>query len=98
MLNFYLFGIYYILDSFLVFLYSFLQSHSHTVNLLTAIPLQCLDVLLMVPLQPNSEQCQGVNMDCVHTLLMFMERRLDSVSRSRVRDLEMLKGHGRIKI
>lgn len=53
--------------------------HSHTVNLLTALPLQCLDVLLMVPLQPNSEQCQGVNMDCVHTLIMFMERRLDSV-------------------
>lgn len=35
--------------------------------------------MLMVPLEPNSEQCQGVNMDCVYTLLMFMERRLESV-------------------
>ncbi|XP_044192853.1 synembryn-A isoform X1 [Thunnus albacares] len=53
------------------------ELQGHTVNLLSALPLQCLDVLLMVPLQPNSEQCQGVNMDCVHTLLMFMERRLE---------------------
>ncbi|KAM7381738.1 hypothetical protein PAMA_012534 [Pampus argenteus] len=53
------------------------ELQSHTVNLLSALPLQCLDVLLMVPLQPHSEQCQGVNMDCVHTLLMFMEKRLE---------------------
>lgn len=33
----------------------------------------------MVPLQPESQQCRGVNMDCVHTLLTFMERRLESV-------------------
>lgn len=57
----------------------FSQSHSHTVNLLSALPLQCLDVLLMVPLEPGSQQCQGVNMDCVHTLVLFMERRLESV-------------------
>lgn len=55
------------------------QPHSHTVNLLTALPLQCLDVLLSVPLTPDSEQSQGVNMDCVHTLLLFMEHRLESV-------------------
>uniref|UniRef100_H2LQQ7 Synembryn n=1 Tax=Oryzias latipes TaxID=8090 RepID=H2LQQ7_ORYLA len=54
------------------------QPHSHTVNLLTALPLQCLDVLLSVPLTPDSEQSQGVNMDCVHTLLLFMEHRLES--------------------
>ncbi|XP_022598318.1 synembryn-A-like [Seriola dumerili] len=54
------------------------ELQGHTVNLLTALPLQCLDVLLMVPPGPNSEQCQGVNMDCVHTLLTFMERRLES--------------------
>lgn len=52
---------------------------SHTVNLLSALPLQCLDVLLMVPVGPGSEQCLGVNMDCVHTLVLFMERRLESV-------------------
>uniref|UniRef100_A0A3B3CH82 Synembryn n=1 Tax=Oryzias melastigma TaxID=30732 RepID=A0A3B3CH82_ORYME len=54
------------------------QPHSHTVNLLTALPLQCLDVLLSVPLTPNSQQSLGVNMDCVHMLLLFMERRLES--------------------
>lgn len=53
---------------------------SHAVNLLSALPLQCLDVLLMVPPEPDSQQCRGVNMDCVHTLLMFMERRLESVN------------------
>ncbi|XP_039991084.1 synembryn-A isoform X2 [Xiphias gladius] len=53
------------------------ELQGHTVNLLSALPLQCLDVLLMVPLEPHSEQCQGVNMDCVHTLLTFMERRLE---------------------
>ncbi|KAF1373941.1 hypothetical protein PFLUV_G00244140 [Perca fluviatilis] len=53
------------------------ELQGHTVNLLSALPLQCLDVLLMVPLQPNSKQCQGVNMDCVHTLMLFMERRLE---------------------
>lgn len=52
---------------------------SHTVNLLSALPLQCLDVLLMGPLEPGSEQCRGVNMECVHTLVLFMERRLELV-------------------
>ncbi|XP_059180953.1 synembryn-A [Centropristis striata] len=54
------------------------ELQGHTVNLLSALPLQCLDVLLVVPLAPGSEQCEGVNMDCVHTLVMFMERRLES--------------------
>ncbi|KAM8729564.1 chaperone Ric-8A isoform 1-T2 [Acanthopagrus schlegelii] len=54
------------------------ELQGHTVNLLSALPLQCLDVLLMVPVEPGSQQCQGVNMDCVHTLMLFMERRLDS--------------------
>ncbi|KAM3592449.1 uncharacterized protein V6R79_019144 [Siganus canaliculatus] len=49
----------------------------HTVNLLSALPLQCLDVLLMGPVEPHSLQYKGVNMDCVHTLLLFMERRLE---------------------
>ncbi|KAF6734681.1 Synembryn-A [Oryzias melastigma] len=54
------------------------ELQGHTVNLLTALPLQCLDVLLSVPLTPNSQQSLGVNMDCVHMLLLFMERRLES--------------------
>uniref|UniRef100_A0A3Q3W111 Synembryn n=1 Tax=Mola mola TaxID=94237 RepID=A0A3Q3W111_MOLML len=53
------------------------ELQGHTVNLLSALPLKCLDVLLMVPLEPGSEQCHGVNMDCVHTLVLFMERRLE---------------------
>ncbi|XP_061666434.1 synembryn-A isoform X2 [Syngnathoides biaculeatus] len=53
------------------------ELQGHTVNLLSALPLQCLDVLVTVPLEPDSEQCYGVNMDCVHTLLLFMERRLE---------------------
>ncbi|XP_071763456.1 chaperone Ric-8A isoform X1 [Centroberyx gerrardi] len=54
------------------------ELQGHTVNLLSALPLQCLDVLLSVPVEPGSQQSQGVNMDCVNTLLLFMERRLDS--------------------
>ncbi|XP_056885358.1 synembryn-A isoform X3 [Takifugu flavidus] len=54
------------------------ELQGHTVNLLSALPLQCLDVLLMAPVGPGSEQCLGVNMDCVHTLVLFMERRLES--------------------
>ncbi|XP_077358181.1 chaperone Ric-8A [Festucalex cinctus] len=54
------------------------ELQGHTVNLLSALPLQCLDVLLLVPPEPDSEQCHGVNMDCVQTLLLFMERRLEA--------------------
>ncbi|XP_037546917.1 synembryn-A [Nematolebias whitei] len=54
------------------------ELQGHTVNLLSALPLQCLDVLLTVPLQPDSKQSLGVNMDCVHVMLTFMERRLES--------------------
>ncbi|XP_029311983.1 synembryn-A-like isoform X2 [Cottoperca gobio] len=53
------------------------ELQGHTVNLLSALPLQCLDVMLTVPLAPDSQDCQGVNMDCVHTLVLFMERRLE---------------------
>ncbi|XP_041830523.1 synembryn-A [Melanotaenia boesemani] len=57
------------------------ELQGHTVNLLSALPLQCLDVLLTVPLMPDSKESLGINMDCVHTLLMFMEKRLDSGDR-----------------
>nr|XP_057904268.1 synembryn-A isoform X2 [Doryrhamphus excisus]XP_057904269.1 synembryn-A isoform X2 [Doryrhamphus excisus]XP_057904270.1 synembryn-A isoform X2 [Doryrhamphus excisus] len=49
----------------------------HTVNILSALPLKCLDVLLSVHADKASHKWEGVNMDCVHTLLCFMERRLD---------------------
>ncbi|XP_066519818.1 synembryn-A isoform X2 [Hoplias malabaricus] len=50
----------------------------HTVNVLSALPLSCLDVLLCVPLGPDSKQMDGVNMDCVHTLLLYLEKRLET--------------------
>ncbi|KAG7334588.1 hypothetical protein KOW79_001184 [Hemibagrus wyckioides] len=48
-----------------------------TVNVLSALPLQCLDVLLSARLSEGSRESGGVNMDCVHSLLLFMERRLN---------------------
>ncbi|KAJ8347301.1 hypothetical protein SKAU_G00287020 [Synaphobranchus kaupii] len=53
------------------------ELQGHTVNVLSALPLQCLDVLLSVHLSEGSCECEGINMDCVHTLLLFMEKRLD---------------------
>ncbi|TRY59956.1 hypothetical protein DNTS_017614 [Danionella cerebrum] len=53
------------------------ELQGQTVNVLSALPLQCLDVLLSVPLSEGSKESGGVNMDCVHTLLLFMEKRLD---------------------
>ncbi|KAF7697682.1 hypothetical protein HF521_004192 [Silurus meridionalis] len=53
------------------------ELQGQTVNVLSALPLQCLDVLLTVRLSEGSRESGGVNMDCVHSLLLFMERRLD---------------------
>ncbi|KAM6905145.1 chaperone Ric-8A [Xenentodon cancila] len=53
------------------------ELQGHTVNILSALPLTCLDVLLAVPVDEASHKCEGVNMDCVHTLLLFMDRRLN---------------------
>lgn len=66
---------------------SFTKFHRHTVNVLSALPLQCLDVLLTVRLSEGSKESGGVNMDCVHTLLLFMEKRLDKV-RKREREMK----------
>ncbi|KAL1263926.1 hypothetical protein QQF64_004281 [Cirrhinus molitorella] len=49
----------------------------HAANMLSALPLSCLDVLVSVPLGPDSHQMNGANMDCVHNLLMYMERKLE---------------------
>uniref|UniRef100_A0A672YW37 Synembryn n=1 Tax=Sphaeramia orbicularis TaxID=375764 RepID=A0A672YW37_9TELE len=54
--------------------------HRHTVNVLSALPLACLDILLAVPVNQASHECDGVNMDCVHALVLFMERRLNRSS------------------
>uniref|UniRef100_A0A3B3RT40 Synembryn n=1 Tax=Paramormyrops kingsleyae TaxID=1676925 RepID=A0A3B3RT40_9TELE len=52
------------------------ELQSHTVNLLSALPLEYLDVLLSVPPSEGSLEWEGFNMDCVHSLLLFMERHL----------------------
>lgn len=54
--------------------------HRHTVNVLSALPLTCLDVLVSVQVDQASHKCEGVNMDCVHNLLLFMNRRLNRAS------------------
>ncbi|XP_059204422.1 synembryn-A [Centropristis striata] len=53
------------------------EVQGHTVNILSALPLTCLDVLLSVRVDEASHKWEGVNMDCVHTLLLFMDRRLN---------------------
>lgn len=52
----------------------------HTVNILSALPLLCLDVLVSIHVDQAYHKWEGVNMDCVHTLLLFMDRRLHKVS------------------
>ena len=54
--------------------------HSHTVNILSALPLTCLDVLLSVSVDRANHMCEGVNMDCVHAMLLLMDRRLNRAS------------------
>nr|XP_015208848.1 PREDICTED: synembryn-A-like [Lepisosteus oculatus] len=53
------------------------ELQGHTVNVLSLLPLSCLDVLLAVRVGPGSAEYMGINMDCVEALLGFMERRLD---------------------
>nr|XP_061805899.1 synembryn-A-like [Nerophis lumbriciformis] len=53
------------------------EIQGHTVNILSALPLTCLDVLLSVHVDKASHPWEGVNMDCVHTLMLYMERRLN---------------------
>ncbi|RVE68962.1 hypothetical protein OJAV_G00073020 [Oryzias javanicus] len=53
------------------------ELQGHTVNILSALPLTCLDVMVAVPVEGAAHKCEGVNMDCVHALLLFMDRRLN---------------------
>uniref|UniRef100_A0A3P9L7N7 Synembryn n=1 Tax=Oryzias latipes TaxID=8090 RepID=A0A3P9L7N7_ORYLA len=53
------------------------ELQGHTVNILSALPLTCLDVMVAVPVEGAAHKCGGVNMDCVHALLLFMDRRLN---------------------
>ncbi|XP_063052507.1 synembryn-B isoform X3 [Engraulis encrasicolus] len=53
------------------------EMHSHAVNLLSNIPMACLDVLIDVPIQPRQEELGGKNMAAIQVLLDFMEKRVD---------------------
>lgn len=53
------------------------ELRGHTVNLLSALPLGCLDVLVSVPPSATSVQWENMNMDMVHSLLLYMERKLE---------------------
>ncbi|XP_062840822.1 synembryn-A [Trichomycterus rosablanca] len=53
------------------------ELQGQTINVLSALPLQCLDVLVSTRLSESSKESAGVNMDCVHHLLLFMERKVD---------------------
>ncbi|KAM9391625.1 chaperone Ric-8A [Pholidichthys leucotaenia] len=53
------------------------ELQGHTINVLSALPLTCLDVLLSDYVDQASHKWEGVNMDCVQSLLQFMERRLN---------------------
>ncbi|CAK6983943.1 synembryn-A [Scomber scombrus] len=62
------------------------EIQGHTVNILSALPLTCLDVLLSVHVDKASHKWEGVNMDCVHTLLLFMDRRLNRASTLKLKE------------
>ncbi|CAB1313626.1 unnamed protein product [Coregonus sp. 'balchen'] len=53
------------------------EAHSHAVNLLSNLPVSCLDVLIDMPVQGGQEEYSGKNMDAVQVLLDFMEKRID---------------------
>ncbi|KPP68517.1 synembryn-A-like [Scleropages formosus] len=61
------------------------ELQSHAVNLLSALPLECLDVLLSVPLSGGSLEWEGFNMDCVHALMLFMEKQLNKTEKLKER-------------
>ncbi|XP_003802804.1 synembryn-A [Otolemur garnettii] len=57
------------------------ELHGHTVNLLGNLPLKCLDILLNLEPHEGSLEFMGVNMDVIHVLLDFLEKRLHQTHR-----------------
>uniref|UniRef100_A0ABI7W4X4 Synembryn n=1 Tax=Felis catus TaxID=9685 RepID=A0ABI7W4X4_FELCA len=57
------------------------EFHGHTVNLLGNLPLKCLDVLLTLEPHEGSLEFLGANMDVIHVLLSFLEKRLHQTHR-----------------
>ncbi|XP_017376472.1 synembryn-A isoform X1 [Cebus imitator] len=57
------------------------EFHGHAVNLLGNLPPKCLDVLLTLEPHGDSVEFMGVNMDVIHALLIFLEKRLHQTHR-----------------
>ena len=55
-------------------------SPSHAVNLLSNLPVSCLDALIEAPARGGLPEYDGKNMEAVQVLLDFMEKRIDKVS------------------
>ncbi|XP_061750229.1 synembryn-B [Nerophis ophidion] len=56
------------------------EVHSHTINVLSNLPVPCMDVLIDLPVQGGVEAYGGKNMDAIQVLLDFMEKRIDKGS------------------
>ncbi|XP_061780555.1 chaperone Ric-8B [Nerophis lumbriciformis] len=56
------------------------EVHSHTINVLSNLPVPCMDVLIDLPVQGGVETYGGKNMDAIQVLLDFMEKRIDKGS------------------
>ncbi|GAA6101855.1 synembryn-B isoform X1 [Tachysurus ichikawai] len=54
--------------------------HSNAINLLSNLPVSCLDVLVDVPVQGGLEKYGGKNMDVLQVFLDFMEKRINKGS------------------
>lgn len=56
---------------------------SNAINLLSNVPVSCLDVLISPSTQEDPEDTDikynGMNMDAIQVLLKFMEKRIDKV-------------------
>ncbi|KAM9481144.1 chaperone Ric-8B [Clarias gariepinus] len=59
------------------------EAHSHAINLLSNLPVSCLDVLIDVPAHGGLKEYGGKNMDVLQVLLDFMEKRIDGGSNYR---------------
>ncbi|XP_069484364.1 synembryn-B isoform X2 [Ambystoma mexicanum] len=53
------------------------ELHSNTINLLSNVPVSCLDVLISTSKEEESLKYNGMNMDAIQVLLDFMEMRID---------------------
>ncbi|XP_030645934.1 chaperone Ric-8B [Chanos chanos] len=53
------------------------EAHSHAINLLSNLPVHCMDVLINVPKQGGLEEYGGKNLEAVQVLMDFMVKRID---------------------